>query len=306
MPPWMGADKYGMWEFQLVKLLNTPRKLKATIRRFHNAWKVLHGEVDIDELLIASCLRVCAPSAFGFLMRRNGDFAKIAKYPNPGEQKEKEDPMIAILRSEWLELRDRSFDFSAAGKLLQMFLSTEAQVVFGEPQFSRTKLVQTFRSDMRYQERIFNEVASSPGILDQEVLNEILHAQKTKNLGIIGRRIQDSRDFRHIFSDFRRYMLGSKLTNEEFWIIIKEVFAAIREKDARRASSESEAYCEVIHWVEICFRGDLDKYYEAAFELVRDSIPHNLRLAVDLYHDLILHNSAVQTQNLYVLVSFRH
>jgi hypothetical protein len=299
MPPWMGADKYGMWEFQMVKLLNTPRKLKATIRRFHNAWKALHGEVDIDELLIASCVRVCAPAAFGFLMRRHSDFAKIEKYPNPTGQRQGPDPVVITLKDEWTKLRDQSFDLSAAGRLLQMFLSPEAQAVFGEPQYGRTKLVQEFRSDRRYQERIFNEVITDGGILDQEVLGEIFLAKKHNNLQKIGKRIEESPDFRRVFSDFRRYMLGSKLTNEEFWTIIKEVFASIREKDGRKASSDSEAYFEAINWVELCFSGDLNKFYEAVFELVQASIPHNLRLAVDIYHTLILRSGTIQTLNEY-------
>ena len=59
-----GIDgKYSSWAFQTAKLVHTPRKLKATIRRFCNDWDVLHGEVDIDELLIASCLYVCEPKA---------------------------------------------------------------------------------------------------------------------------------------------------------------------------------------------------------------------------------------------------
>jgi hypothetical protein len=54
---------YSSWDFQMAKLVHTPRKLKATIRRFCNTWDILHGEVDIDELLKASCLHVCEPKA---------------------------------------------------------------------------------------------------------------------------------------------------------------------------------------------------------------------------------------------------
>ena len=50
---------YSSRDFQIVKSLHTPRKLKAAIRRFCNTWDILHEEVDIDELLIASCLYAC-------------------------------------------------------------------------------------------------------------------------------------------------------------------------------------------------------------------------------------------------------
>ena len=295
-PPWMGADKYGMWEFQMATLVNTPRKLKATARRFSGAWDVLHGEVDIDELLIASCLRVCAPSAFGFLMRRYNEFGTIEKKKNGSEHPPS--PVITRLKDEWSNLKDYGFDLPAAGKLLQMFLSPEAQVVFGEPQYRRTNLVQEFRSQTRYRQRIFNEVLSGDELLDQQILRELFHAARDNELHKIGRRIEESAEFRHIFDHFLRYMLGDKLKKEEFRIIIKGVFATIRDKYGSKANEGCEAYFETIHWVQLCFK-ELNEYYEAAFELVQDSIPGSLHLAVHIYHDLILRGAAASTLDEY-------
>jgi hypothetical protein len=113
------------------------------------------------------------------------------------------------------------------------------------------------------------------------------------------KHIEESAEYRQVFSRFCRFMLGSTITSEDFWTIIKEVFASIREKYGVKANSGCDAYFEVILWTELCFRGDLNRYYEAAFELVCASIPKNLQLAVDIYHNLILQNGAIQTLNEY-------
>jgi len=54
----------------LCKLLVTPRILKASLRRTWLAWRTIHGEIDLDHLLICSALRSTAPEAF-FLINEN-------------------------------------------------------------------------------------------------------------------------------------------------------------------------------------------------------------------------------------------
>lgn len=52
----------------LTTMLSTPRSLKHVLRRIDNVWEELHGEVEIDDLIILSALRHSAPSTYHFII----------------------------------------------------------------------------------------------------------------------------------------------------------------------------------------------------------------------------------------------
>lgn len=52
----------------LATMLSTPRSLKHVLHRIDNAWKELHGEVEIDDLIILSTLRHSAPATYQFVI----------------------------------------------------------------------------------------------------------------------------------------------------------------------------------------------------------------------------------------------
>jgi hypothetical protein len=294
--PFLFASKYGQWEYQMVRLVNTPRKLKAIIRRFCNAWENLHGEIDIDELLIASCLRVCAPTVFGFLMRRHSDFAHLETKTD--DSKKDPDLVKVALKEEWATLGNPSFDLSAAGKLLQMLDST-SRPIFDEPQYRHINAVQEFRSTRKvYRERIFNERLSEEHILDQSVLHEIYNAKSSGDWKQLGKRIEESAEFREAFDHFRGYLSGRVLKREEIWQITRHVFAAIRVKQGVKASRDSDAFFEATQWAKSCF-DSLEDYYQSSCDLVIECIPKNLQLAVDIYSMLIMHGGSNQTLSHY-------
>ena len=59
----------------LATVLSTPRSLKHVLHRIDNAWKELHGEVEIDDLIILSTLRHSAPATYQFIIT-NIDMAR--------------------------------------------------------------------------------------------------------------------------------------------------------------------------------------------------------------------------------------
>ena len=59
----------------LATVLSTPRSLKHVLHRIDNAWKELHGEVEIDDLIILSTLRHSAPATYQFIIM-NIDMAR--------------------------------------------------------------------------------------------------------------------------------------------------------------------------------------------------------------------------------------
>jgi hypothetical protein len=49
-------------------LLHTPRALKHVLRQTKSLWQALSGEIDVDDIILVSVLRVGAPEAFEFLV----------------------------------------------------------------------------------------------------------------------------------------------------------------------------------------------------------------------------------------------
>ena len=296
--PWKRAN---MWELQLVDLINTPRKLKATIRRVINAWDSLHGEVEIDQLLIASCLRVCAPKAFSYLIRRHGDFASIGKDLYVVKYDPETDPVVRTLKEEWTALRDPSFDHQAAARLLKVLVGDQAEHVFVESVFTRNEWAQCFEYAKCYRERIFNEAIMVNSELDQGVLKEVRRAKLQKDFVIVGKQLVDSEAFFTIFDRFRRRVGERFLEKGELLATIKEFFASMRNKYGRLACDENEPCKPVASWVPTCFEMDISESYEAAFEIVRKSLKESPRLAADIYHLLISQSSTMSAHQNYAI-----
>src|SRR5436190_7425590 len=69
----------GAWPAALGDLLDTPRGLKFTLNAVMKTWERIHGEVDIDELIILSALRYRAGPVYSFLVRRALDLRLLGK-----------------------------------------------------------------------------------------------------------------------------------------------------------------------------------------------------------------------------------
>ena len=52
----------------LVQLLQTPRRLRQVLRRVDLVWRQLHGEADLDQIVILTALREAATSVYEFLV----------------------------------------------------------------------------------------------------------------------------------------------------------------------------------------------------------------------------------------------
>jgi hypothetical protein len=279
-------DRYGFWESNLAFLINTPRKLKATIRRFSDAWKLLHGEVDIDELLIASCLRTCAPGAFSFLMRRNREFRMLRR--DSQNKQDGPDVYLLNLQKEWEGLKGQGFDTLAAANLLQV-LDSDAQALFDQKAYRNTNSPQEFRSERttKYRDRILNERLSGKGVSDQEVLLEIVRAKDNGDWVRVVSRAEKSAEFLELCDMFFSFMLGSKLTRGELWRFVRSGFELLREKYGSRANQDLEMFSFLVRWGQKTFE-DVSDYYEVMYGAFNACIPTSLELGLDIFHFLIV------------------
>ncbi len=267
----------GDWEIEMCRVIATPRNLKATLRRFLEAWEVLHGEVDMDELLIATCLRVCAPSVFSFLMRRHDQFHRARE---GGSQQS--DSLAHPIMSEWNELTGKDIDLRGVAQLLQVLCSA-SQVLFQVHPPQRIHSAQSFSSPQRsvYRERIFSEALQEGGISDQAVLRAIMNAKKNQPGGFdaLAAAIEDGGlEYLKIFELFQPYTLPR---GDDLWPLAKSLFQYLRKKHGKRASRDSSAFRVIC--VKISQHHPIwQDYIEPVLAEIELCIPGHLRLATDI------------------------
>jgi hypothetical protein len=155
----------------ICDLLPTPRLLKHVLRRVERVWRVLHGEIDLDDVIVASVLREGAQECWQFLVDnmdtvRDKDF----EFPPP---KRAEDSKA---RRNWEAVRAKGLAPDAIQQLVD-FLAFEAIVPPNQtvrPQgIQRTEPADYFR-------RLRDEMIASDELRDQDVLGDIdLHRTGT-------------------------------------------------------------------------------------------------------------------------------
>jgi hypothetical protein len=151
-------------------LVSTPRNLKHVFRNILAFWKELYGEVDIDELMVVSILRHCAPEGFEFLRENLGLLRQEPLHGNDPTDRQR------ALKQEWEKLTESvEWDQRAAMDLIlflipnaQRFL-TERRRLFGD------SLPQTIAltSPTDYWPRMVRGSLSETEVSDQEVLRQI-------------------------------------------------------------------------------------------------------------------------------------
>lgn len=52
----------------IMELLDTPRLIKHMLRNSWNTWKTLHGEIDLDDIIICNTIKISAPKVYDFLL----------------------------------------------------------------------------------------------------------------------------------------------------------------------------------------------------------------------------------------------
>jgi hypothetical protein len=105
-------------ENAMIWLLSNPRTLKHVLNRTKRCWVTLHGEIDIDDLLAASALRLAAPPAFDFLLRHHSTLhERDSVFGDDGREQRRR---LEVAEADWnllarREWRNAEWNVKAAG-----------------------------------------------------------------------------------------------------------------------------------------------------------------------------------------------
>jgi hypothetical protein len=159
----------------VVTLVSTPRILKAVIRRVASAWRTLHGELDIDDLIVLTSLRHAAPEAVDFLhqFRHQLLFGVNDGYTSSlgHTQKEQNEHLISRFNE---VAKDSRWDFDAVRNLVDFLFPKSNTLLGGQANLDR-KALQRVGADAHvdYWSRAFAEELAPNEVRDQEILHAI-------------------------------------------------------------------------------------------------------------------------------------
>lgn len=223
----LGAQEYFDSEIHsvplrmLATLLTTPRSLKHVLHRIDEVWNELHGEVEIDDLIILSTLRHSAPAIYQFIVTN----IKIARKTSDGF----ESGILEDFGTRWNEVLEREQDYhkNAVRRLVDL-LGVE-QLRAPAPNPGATGCPQGVHSEGHpdYLSRITTGQIREDEVRDQIVLRDIAKARQG-NRPIIARRLVRSMelgdDYCSIWERFHA------LDPEEFIGIVDDVIDLLIEQ----------------------------------------------------------------------------
>ncbi len=215
-------------ELALTSLLRLPRILKHALRRTWLAWKSLHGEVSLDDLLIYSTIHTANSEAVAFL-RDHWPTLVSERDQNPQHR------MKVDLQAMWNAHMRRASD-SEKQWLWSLVKSLFPAV---EDHWSRKKAQGADKE--RYWSRITNGIIEAGAVRDQRVLQDVKNWKASKNTSTIVSCLMDDSQYTSVLEDILDYQRPStvNLAGDDVLVLATALFEEMCHTSGVRASSES-------------------------------------------------------------------
>jgi hypothetical protein len=284
--PW----RISAWSGAIADVVTTPRDLKFALSAILRSWDGLHGEVDLDELIMMTVLRHAAGPAFSFLVRRSVDLRLLSSrfHASEGESEKKQrEENIQALKNEWRRaVADSRADESALDVLI-CNLFPAAFAITRRRDWNQANRVQSVNSDRSevYLERITSGNVSRDAVRDQDVLEALSTIAGNKNLQTFSDRFTTSREFAEIvifFDKTRLIPISQTQRLKVSSLLIKDLS---RKAGAGRIEN-SPVHDLFSHWQSPAEQ-DTPEFRNWAAEQIIGFIPHNLLHATELYFDFV-------------------
>jgi hypothetical protein len=197
------------WAVAVAALLNTPRHLKRALAAILSGWETLNGEVDVDELIMLTTLRNCAPAVFTFFGIHFHEFKILStesRHATPDESEARKE-RLAYVKARWQRVAEESgYDARALGAIMGELVYASSHVT-GVKLWSKGNRCQSIGSSRGeiYWERLTSESVSERGVRDQEVLRAIQSATTPDGIEALGRRFAESTEFAELVVFFDRF-----------------------------------------------------------------------------------------------------
>ena len=255
----------------ITTLIGTPRRLKHVVRRVVRVWDKLHGEIDLDDLIVIAVIRECCPTVFAFLLEHI-DGLRVAS--------DRFNRRPEIAQQAWKELvgRDEAAAMSVPLVGLLGLKGIDENVV------TTGRIKQGVQQDepTDYFRRIQAEDCTFGEVRDQCVALEV-DAWLETNSPVMLDHLMASTDRADSYVKIWEYF-ADRIPNKRFTDIVDELCARVVDTTAIDGSWTRQAAFTA------CWR-EHNRRRRAAFigverlnAMIATALPESLRLANDLYY----------------------
>jgi hypothetical protein len=254
----------------LVSLLRTPRALKHVLRRVDYSWSNLHGEAELDDIIIVSALRHGAEPVYRFL---------LADIDAARHKADDMFPRTKNIKDEWSRVIAEVSAGSAVQKLVDLMgieqLTTDTiRTGSDSPQGVHVS------EPVDYFRRIVAEELSPSELRDQAVLRDTDEWKATRSGPLVERLLQSSDasdEYARVWEHF-----ADRHTDAELMELVQLLIARIKERDGSAAAGDHRALIAL--WRRCNRRLRHNEHADWLQALIVDAIPVSLNLANDLFY----------------------
>jgi hypothetical protein len=274
------------WATSIASILNTPRRIKSTVSAISSRWDALVGEVDFDELIMLTVLRLCSPAVFSFL---GVHFQEFKGFRPPHGKENPDDHARMEERREYLKTRwlravtESGFDSHLLGTVLAELVPSSAYIT-GVAQMghgNRCQSITSSRGDV-YWERLTTETLSDGAVRDQEVLQLIRGATSDEGITLLANRFAESMEVAELVLFFDKW--SRAVDDAALLKIATVVIRKSRPLVRRRLNRETTSLWALREWMEKLSYADTALRDWLVVEM-EHCLPHSLADANTLFMD---------------------
>lgn len=254
----------------LVSLLRTPRALKHVLRRVDYAWSNLHGEAELDDIIIVSALRHGAEPVYRFLL---ADIDAARHEPDDMF------PRTKNIKDEWPRVLAEVSAGSAVQKLVDLMgieQLTKDSIRTGSDSPQGVQVSEP----VDYFRRIVAEELSPSELRDQAVLRDIDDWKAARTGSLLDRLFQSSEadeEYARVWEHF-----SDRHTDAELMELVETLIARIKERDRSAAAADHRALIGL--WRRCNRRLRQNEHADWLRALIVGAVPVSLHLANGLFY----------------------
>lgn len=266
----------------LVELLDSPRSLKHVLRRVNLSWSELHGEAELEDILIVSALRHGAEPAYRFLLQEI-DAAR--------HEPDSLLPRTVNVKSDWEELI-RSLPVGVAVQKLVDLMGIE--------QLSSDRTLGATRSPqgvhlfepVDYFRRIVAERLEPSEIHDQSVLRDIDEWRRSRSDRLVSSLVtrEDNKMYVRVWEHF-----SFRHENvDELVYLTEEISRRILEREASSASATHSALLALLRCRERLRGRQNLKWIQ---RVILSAVPVSLRFTNEFYRYWVQEDDSIVSRH---------
>ena len=254
----------------LVSLLQTPRALKHVLRRVDRAWLNLHGEAELDDIVIISALRHGAEEAYTCLI---GGIDAARHEPDAML------PRTKTVKDEWEKVIGNTANGAAAQRLVdllgikQLTKSLAVNVASSPQGVHKNEPTDYFR-------RIVAEQVDPTELHDQEVLRDIERWQASRDVTLVDKLVgvsEENEEYTRVWEHF-----SFRHSEAELMELTERVVASVLKRDGSSAQGDHGAIIAL--WRRCDRRLRPNQRADWLRTLILSAVPVSLCFVDDIYY----------------------